>query len=422
MPSLPNRKVLLLSLTAAVLVAGIGVAAFKPFAKPPETIKVERRTLEEIVEVSGMVEAAKSVVLKAETSGVVQEKLVPENAQAKKGQLLLRLDPDQAKAQLDQAEANAKAAVLQARTALANARKTLDETTARQRVSLQNARNQLKKADSNVGFLSGELARNESLLAEGGVASQAIESQRQQLQQAKLDARIARDNLERISTQTELVQAKNAYAQAATALDNATEQGRTAVAVAREAHERTRLTAPFAGTLTDWKVEEGDMVAPGTPLATLKTLDDLKLNLPVDELDVPKMRQGQEVSITFDAYAETPFKGRIVQIGRSSTAGAEKVQVFPVKVVFDDPEHRIKPGMSGDARILVAEHKDAISIPIGAVQRDKDKFTVNVLRDKKPVPVEIKPGISTLDYLEVKEGLQVGDPLVMPGGLKGNGK
>jgi HlyD family secretion protein len=408
----PRRALWLAAIAVVALVAVAAVLALKPFGRPPETVTVERRDLREVIEVSGVVESARTVTLKAETTGTVEALVAAENAEVAKGAPLLRVDATQARLQLAQAQSNADAAIAQAETARVSAQRSLGESGALQNVAVANARNQLAKAQANAGHVARELARNEGLLVEGAVSRQSVESQREQLRQARLDVRLATDALDRALAGADLTATRNALRSAETALTSARAQGRTSVALAQQALAKTTVTAPFAGTLVDWTVAEGDLLAPGTPLGTLQDLADLRLRLPVDELDLPRMRAGGPVAITFDAYPEVPFAGAIAEISRSSVAGAGNVQVFPVKIRFANPDGRIKPGMSADAEVLVRELKQVLTIPVGAARRVGDKTHVTVLRGGKAQTVEVTPGINTIEHLEVKSGLAAGDQVL----------
>lgn len=415
----PRRRALLWASVALVgLVGATALVVTHPWAHPPETLVVQRQDLQEVVEVSGVVESRRAVMLKAEAAGLVQGLAVPENGEAKSGTALLRIDPTQARLQLEQARTNARAAEAQALTALQNARRTLGETADLQKVAVTNARNALAKAQANVAFLGRDLARNEALYVDGAVTRQAIDTQRQQLSQARLDVKMAGDTLDRALAGADLTAARNAVAQAETALATARAQGRSAVALAQEALDKTTVKAPFGGTLTDWLVDTGDMVAPGTPLGSFQDLRDLRLRLPVDELDLPKMHRGGTVRMTFDAYPERTFAGAIGEISRSSVTGAGNVQVFPVQVRFDNREGLIRPGMSADAQVLVRSLKQVVAVPIACVKRAGDKTQVTVLKAGKPVAVDVVPGVATLEAIEIKQGLAAGDRVVTGPGAK----
>lgn len=409
-----KRKAIAIATVAVLLiVGGIAFAVWRPFAAEPAAIAVERRDLVELVEVAGVVEPERRVTLKAEVQGVVEALPVPENERVATGTPLLRLDPTQARLQLAQARANAESSLAQAATSLDSARKTLADAESRQAVTVASARTQLAKAESAMAFLEAELRRNRALLAEGAITRQAVEQQAQQLRQARLDMQGARENLDRALGATEVVQARNALAQAQAAITSARKQGGTAVALAEEAVRRTTLRAPFAGTVTAWSVDRGDQVAPGAPLGVFQDLEALRLRLPVDELDLPKMRPGGPVAITFDAYPDSEVRGRIAEISRSSVEGSGGVRVFPVEVAFEDAQGTIRPGMSGDARVILQEKRGVLAIPIGAVRRDGDRFVVSRLDAQgRPETVPIEVGIMTLEHLEVKSGLTEGDRIL----------
>ncbi|MEB3327795.1 MAG: efflux RND transporter periplasmic adaptor subunit [Candidatus Sericytochromatia bacterium] len=411
---LQRRPVLLGLSLAGVAVLG-GLAAWQPWRKAPPAIVVERRTLQDVVEVSGVVAASTAVTLKAETTGVVKARLVPENGRAKQGQALLQLDDTQARLQLETALANAETAERQAATQLAGASATRDEAQHGQGITLGSLEERLRKARLQREFLARETGRIQALLAEGGVTVQAAEQQRQQLAQARLDESLARQELARARLEGPVVAARNAYAAARTAVANAARQGRVAVAVARDNLARTTLRAPFAGTLTDWLVEPGAWVTPGTPLAQLQDLGALKVELPVDEIDVPKLRVGGTVQLTFDPYPDAPATGTIAMVSRASVTGSGNVQVFPVEVRFADPAGRVKPGMSADARIVVRQVADVLAVPVGAVERKADGFVVKVVQGRTTEERRITPGITTLEHVEVKDGLREGEQVVYQG-------
>jgi HlyD family secretion protein len=400
-------------LASVSAVAAVAVMVLRPFAAAPETVAVTRRSLTEAVEVSGVAESHRRVVLKARVSGTVSALGVAENQRVARGGDLLRLDEVPARLNLDQAEAAFRASVRQAEAQLASARRTLAEAESRQRVTLTTMENQLAKARTAAGFLTRDLRRLRELAAEGAVSRQALEQQEQQWRQAQLDVRLAGDNLARARTASEVVAARNAVAQAGTALANAFEQGRASLALARQALADTRLVAPFSGAVTDWTVDVGDMVAPGTPLGTFQDLDDLRVKLPVDELDLPRMRPGGPVELVFDAYPERPYAGTIAAVSKASVEAAGGVRVFPVEVRFGNPDHGIRPGMSCDANVIVRQLDGVLAIPAGAMSRDGATHVVRVLNARnQPETVAITPGLVTVGEVEVKAGLREGDRVI----------
>jgi RND family efflux transporter MFP subunit len=403
------------ALIGAVVVGGGFVALRKPFSKTITTVPVERRTLKEEVEVSGSVEALRHVVLKAESAGPITTLIAREGVRVANRSALLTIDPDTARLAVEQATRNATAQQTAAQTELDSALRSLREAETRRSTTIRSLTNDVAKAETALRQAERDAEASARLAVEGAVSRNSADQSQTQLQQARIALRAAGDGLHRAKTdQTEVVAARNRVAAARTQLANAIRQGQVAIDVAANGLRKTTLRAPFAGTVTDWLVNPGDYVAPGTPLGTFQDLDALVLKLPVDETDLPKMKPGGSVSVTFDAYPDTPFPGKIGAIGTASQK-VKDVMVFPVDVTFSDLEHRIKPGMSGDASILVSERQNVMAVPLRAIRRESGRYHVDVQRDGKVKDVTIEAGIVTLDYLEVRSGLQPGDAVVVSG-------
>lgn len=418
-PPARSRKRLVIGGSVAVLVVLAGLAIFKPFAPKLETITVSRQTLKEEVEVSGSVEARLAVVLKSEVAGTVEALAAVEGGLVKAGDPLIALDARNAYLQLVQAQRQAAAQYDQAQTELTNAEKALREATVRQNARLMSAEANVNKAKSRAQQVQIETERLDSLLDENLVSRQTVEQMRDALTQARLDLRNAEISWEQAKNEkSEVVAAQSRVKAAQTSLASAKSQGEVAVALAQKNVEKFRIRAPFTGTLTDWKVEVGDVVTPGTPLGEFKNLNEVVLRLLVDETDLPKMQTGGPVRITFDAYPNETFDGQILTVSRAGQLN-NTVMVFPVDVRFDSKWANILPGMSGDATILVREIPSALAIPWSAVKRDGTKYKVTVLRNNKPEEIEIETGAVTLDQIEVTKGLEEGDQVVVPSAPKG---
>jgi RND family efflux transporter MFP subunit len=414
--TLPRRRHWWLYGLIGLAVVGAGVVAIRrPFAAKVETIPVERRTLKEEIEVSGTVEALHNVTLKAEATGPITAISAEEGNRVAAQAPLLTIDPESARLQWEQARRNAAAQQTAAQTELDGALRALREAESRRQTTIQGLTNDVAKAETALAQTERDAGTNAQLVLEGAISRSSADQSQTQLRQARIALQAARDGLSRARTdQTEVVAARNRVATARTQLANATKQGQIAVDLAANNLRKTTLRAPFAGTITDWLVNKGDYVAPGTPLATFQDMDSLVLKLPVDETDLPKMRPGGTVSITFDAYPDTAFGGRIATIGTASQK-VKDVMVFPVDVRFDDAQRLIKPGMSGDASVLVSEKANVLAVPLRAIRRQSGQYFVSVQQDKKVKEVPITAGIVTLDYLEVRSGLQAGDQIVVTG-------
>lgn len=414
-PSEKSRRLwfILIGLLLICVVVG-GFYSYSRYFKPKiTTMLVKRQNLQEVIEVSGMVESERDVVLKSLVSGQVLERLVPENQRVFEGVALARLDGSQYQLQLSQARVNMGATAAQARTEMGSARKTLQDALQRKQLNVRNLRNQENKVKHQLAFLERELKRLRQLAQAGVVPAQNLDTQRQQMEQARIDLKTTHDNLLRSQAEeAEIVAARSRIELSQTALHNAVRQGQAATALAQDSVYKTSIRAPFNGSVSTWLVNRGDYVNPGTPIARLVDFDDLRLKLTVNELDLPKITIKGTVEIIFDAYPNQSYQGHIDWISLASVLDKENVQSFPVKIRFKDPQQLIRPGMSGDARILVAEKKQVVAIPLSSVRKKANDYVVDILRDGQAQEVTIVPGISTLTHMEVKVGLKPGDLLV----------
>jgi RND family efflux transporter MFP subunit len=419
LPKRPLRHPALIG-TGVVLLAAIGIAlaVFRPWQAAPPTIAVVRQTLREVIEISGAVESRHGVTLKASGTGTVASQVIGTGQRTTQGQALLRLSPAKPGLSLTQARATQAAAVGQAQVQAASARNSLAETTRRQQVALASLRHRIKKATSALAFSRAEFAVDEALGAEGALSAQAVAAKRQGLAQATLDLALARDELARTASGAEVVAARNAQAQAEVAAATTVVTQQAGVALAQQALADATLLAPFAGSITAWLVEPGDWVTPGTPLAEFQDLGSLRLRLPADELDLPKLRLGGPVSITFDAFPDRTIVGRIDEVSKASVTGTGNVQVFPIWVSFHDPKGLVRPGMSGDARILVRELPGVLALPVGAVRREGNGYAVTVVSGRRSTPRPVVIGAATLQLVEIKSGLQAGDRVQYAGAGK----
>ncbi|MFN8576914.1 MAG: efflux RND transporter periplasmic adaptor subunit [Candidatus Sericytochromatia bacterium] len=411
-----KKPIIIFGLIGAILISGTiyGIYYYTKNKKNNiKTITVTRQTLKDIIDVSGTVEAEQDINIRSTSNGLVINRFVQENKKILVGTPLLEIDPQSSKLQLNQAKINASNAKLQAETELSSAKRSLEDAKYRQNLNLRNFSNQINKSKSNIAFLEKELKRNLNLYNQGAIPKQNIDNQKQQIEQSKIDLKTIIDNYNKAKNEKgEIVNAENRINVAQTALGNAIKQGNANILLAQDSIQKTIITAPFNGTITKWTINKGDYLTLGANIARFQNLDQIRLKLPLNELDVPKVNLKSPISIVFDAYPDKNYKGKITWISESSSL-ENNVQVFPIKVQFDNKSKLIKPGMSGDAQITISEKKDVLSIPLNAIQKKDNKIFVKVFVNNEVVEKEIVAGISTLDSLEIKSGLSQGDKIVV---------
>ena len=177
------------------------------------------------------------------------------------------------------------------------------------------------------------------------------------------------------------------------------------------------ITAPFDGTVTTMEVEEGDRVSSNEVLAHVTDYKKLKTTISVDELDVPSVKKGQTVDIKASAFEDETFTGEVTSVAKEGTY-ENGVSSFDVTIKIDKPGD-IKIGMSTEVSILTNSVKDALYVPIEAVQIDGEEKYVNIQQSgttegAASTKKVVETGISNDKYIEITSGLEEGQFVSLP--------
>ena len=384
-----------------LLVVGtcVGVTASKRGNKATEVRmeEVARRDLVASVTASGQVEPRTKVDLTADISGRIVRLAVKEGQMVSRGQFLLEIDPVQYQAGVQRAEAGLAAARAQEAQARAN----------------------LEQARSN-------LARSEEIRK----ANPTL---------------VSAEQLEQLKTTLEVNEALYQSAR------HNVEQSAASLRDARSSLSKTTILAPMAGRITRLNVELGETAVPGTfnmDAATLLTIADmsvLETKIKVDETDVARISLGDSAMVEIDAFPDTSFVGRVVEISNSSIKlaaagpqGSDQAVDYEVTVQLMNPPNETRPDFSATAKIVTDTRKNVLAVPIIALtvrehetshasdsaaialgrqptkqvgQRDVEGVFI-VGKDNKVTFRPVRVGIAGEEYFEVVDGLQPGEKIV----------
>lgn len=183
-----------------------------------------------------------------------------------------------------------------------------------------------------------------------------------------------------------------------------------------ETLEDYTIKSPIKGTVIEKKKKAGDTIDSNAELCTIYDLSYLKMTMNIDELDISKVKVGQEVTVTADAVQGQTFKGKVTKINMAGTT-TNGVTTYPVEVQIENTEGLL-PGMNVSTEIIVNQVEDVVAIPVGAVVRG-DKVLVktgNTSTDDPTVPagyeyVNVETGVSNDQYVEIKSGINEGDEI-----------
>lgn len=393
----------------------LGVLAFWRPWTPSESgpryrlAKLERGALSAAVTASGTLNALITVQVGSQVSGLIKEIKADFNSEVKKDQVIARLDPETFASRVAQAEADLKAAQSSADVARGNLTVRQAET-GKARIALDDAKRNLerKRALVEQNFISA---------AELDTAQAAVDTAREQSRLAQADTGVAQ------------AQVGSALAQVA--------QRQAALRQARLELDRTVIRSPVDGVVISRNVDVGQTVAASFQAPVLfiiaRDLRQMEVNVAVDEADVGRVRTGQKMRFSVDAFPGERFTGQVTQI-RKAPQTSNNVVTYSVMATVGNPDLKLLPGMTASARILTEERKDVLKLPNEAlrfrpVQADGTPIKLEVrakeegpgipgrvwvLKDGQPIPVNIRLGVSDGKATEMLKGeLNAGQEVVL---------
>lgn len=411
-------------------------ASSPPAGSPPpmavEVREVERRTLEEVVEAAGSVQAVESADVASRIPGRVLSVLVEEGDRVRRGQVLVRLDPSDAEEQVRQAEAAleaARARVPQALAAVDLASDTAAQQVAQAQAAVRAARAQAASAEAQVAAAASQRARAESdfrrvqeLFAQGAVPAQQVDAARAAAEAARAQHEAAQAQWQAAREQLRAAEAALRLAQAARRQvelrQRDVEQARAAVRQAEAALQLARLQlqhtvvrSPLSGVVVERRTDPGEYASPGLTLLVVADTSTVWVNLAVSETQVGSVRAGQPVRVTVDALPGRVFTGRVQ--GRSPAADP-KTRTFLVKVLVPNPDGVLRPGMFARGRVTVRSRTDVPAVPEEALAYEGTRAYVFAVESGRARRRSVSVGLSSGGWVEVR-GLEPGTPVVVSG-------
>ncbi|AMD85614.1 HlyD family secretion protein [Capnocytophaga haemolytica] len=389
-----KRTIIIIAIAAVILLLIIlkkaGVFGGNNDALQVEVAQVELSTLTQKVSATGKIQPELEVKLSSEVSGEIIELPVKEGQQVKKGDLLVRINPD-----IYQSGVKRSIASLQ--------------TT---RASQQQTEATLKEAEESY-------KRSKTLYDKGVISKSDWDKVVATYEGAKANRESARFNVQ------------SAMATVSEAQDNL---------------KKTVIYAPTNGTISKLSVELGERVVgtiqmSGTEIMRLANLRSMEVEVDVNENDIVKVKIGDSVNIEVDAYLKRVFKGRVTNIANTanSTTSVDQVTNFKVKIHIEEDSYKdllvgkpegyspFRPGMTATVDILTNTKKDVVAVPISAIiikkrseidpktpkaEADKRTEAVYVLKNGKAELRAVDTGIQDNVNIEIISGVSKGETII----------
>jgi RND family efflux transporter MFP subunit len=331
---------------------------------PPEVISARRSDFALKVSATGVVEPEFTVEIKPKASGVVNKVTKVEGDFVKDRELLVVIDPVLEHRKVTQAEAD-----------------------------LAMAKAQLGSLKHKASFAQAQLTRDEALLKKGLVSADAVDTLRKELAVLQGDTQTAEAQILR---------------------------ARESLGEAKDRLNETKIRSPITGTVLERTVQPGQIVASGINTvgggSTLLKIADLRrlfVRVKVDESDMAKVAPGQKARITADAHPGKVFGGKVVRIAPQGKVESN-VTVFEVLVEADSEGTKaLRPMMTANVDIVVAERKGVVLLPLRAVRRENPKAPPFVVVDSVG-PREVKLGLADNKETEIVSGLNGDEKIQLP--------
>ena len=302
-------------LGALALGAGYWILRGRPDPARFATGSVDRGDVVEVVGATGTLEAVVTVQLGSQVSGTIQSLHADFNSTVRKGQVVARLDPSLFEARLGQARANLLA-----------------------------ARANVDRARSSVEDMRQKYERAKELAAEKLLPATELETAK-----ANYDGAIAQQK----------------------ANEAAESQSQANLNQAQVDLSHTIIATPIDGVVISRNVDVGQTVAASFQAPVLfliaNDLTRMRVNASVDEADVGRVREGEDVTFHVDAFPEREFVGSVEQVRLNPTA-VQNVVTYNTIVAVDNKDLLLRPGMTATVSIIVRKAEDALRLPAAALR------------------------------------------------------
>jgi len=186
------------------------------------------------------------------------------------------------------------------------------------------------------------------------------------------------------------------------------------IAAAQATLNQIHIPAPFEGVITQLDTKPGDQVNPGTLAFRLDDFSRLLVDLEVSEVDINQIKDGQDVTLSFDAILAKEYQGKVVEVALVGT-NIQGIVSFTVTVELLDADEDVRPGMTSAVNIVISQLEETLLVPNRAVRIVEGERVVYILKgDNTLEPVQVTLGASSETQSEVVEGeIAIGDKIVL---------
>jgi HlyD family secretion protein len=380
-----NRRRLALILSGIIL-AVVLLAAFISMRRSVVGVRavvVTRGPISSVISTNGKIEPIDNFEAHAPAPATVKKIYVTPGERVRAGQLLV---------QLDDADARADAAKAQAQLKTAEAELAAVKNGGTQEEILTN-QSQLAKARAERDAARRNLDALRQLQQRGAASPDEVQAAQNRLNAAEADFRLfSQKKTNRFSpADISRVQAQ-------------TEQARATFSAAQDLLRKSEIRCPKNGEVYSLPVHDGQYVAAGDLIVAVANLGTVQVRAFIDEPDIGRLKKGETVEVTWDAFPDRVWKGTLSQLPTNvTTRGARNVGEITCAV--QNTDGKLLPNVNVSVNVVTARDQDALSVPREAVHQDASgRFVYKIVNGElKRTPVDTS--ISNLTQIQITNGL-----------------
>ncbi|QZY54265.1 efflux RND transporter periplasmic adaptor subunit [Crassaminicella profunda] len=390
-----KKKKLLIIVTAIVVIAFIGFGTVKASKKEKnpgmsvQTVEINKQDIESHIQATGQILSMDKREIVSDVEEKIEKMLVEKGQKVEKGQVLMELE----KTNIDYKIKEAKGRLEIEENTLAQLKTDLE-------IDLSNA--EIKYKDALDTY-----ERNKKLYEANALSKSELDDSKNTLDEMHNQYVSAEKKLGDGENTGEIAKQKKQIKLTQLQLEKA-----------KDDLEKYSIKSPITGTIVDMKISESGIIENHVVLMYIQDVDHLEIVTEINEYDASKMKLGDCVKISGDAFEGKEYKGKVKYVGpfaKTVETGRGKENVVEIKVAIEDIDEYLKPGFSAKMDILTESKKDVYVLPYETIFTKKNgDQVIFVVKNGKVKEQKIEMGIeSDLEVEVIGKGLKEKDKVIM---------
>lgn len=416
-----RKKRIIMGVIAACLALFIVSRAFAPKVLPVVVVRsAEKGTVEQTIDTSGTIKTEKKVTYFSPLSAKISECKVATGDAVAAGEVLLVYDGTDLKEREDEAKLQNEEAYYTYQDSIGKSNEDASEYSRSSHdieILEQQVKDWKEKVRAQKQYITdlgchlreaqqkNQEKRMDDLQTDIDQANNALTVYEEEL--AEFESNLSEQKSIQSSSESAMLTASGRKQIEATKNLAALKAEKVTAAVAQVAEG---LKAEFGGVVTDVKAVEGGVIEESGELLTIESNEDVCVEITLSKNDLEKVREGQKAVVT---VVGKEYEGTVTRISKSATKNDKNASVISGEVHIDNPDADIYLGVEAKVKIQGDKAEDVLMVPVEAVNVGKEGSFVYIVDGQTMTVRNITTGLSSIEYMEVKEGLNGNEKIVV---------